>query len=99
VRDISNQGVCLAVSAQVDTALHDAQELVLSLYLAQGAQPRSIACAVRRRAADGDLICYGCEFDWAATTDADAALAELMRFVVERFVHDLRVSPDRRSAT
>ena len=97
IRDISNNGVCFAISPQADAELKEVSELVLRLQLPQHALPRSIACLVRRRAADGDLVCYGCEFDWAETIDSPAALEELMAFVVERFVQDMRVSPDRRA--
>lgn len=97
IRDISNNGVCFSVSPEVDAELQHSPELALRLQLPQQPMPRSIACSTRRRAADGDLICYGCEFDWTATPDSPAAVDDLIAYVVERFVQDLRVTPDRRA--
>ena len=83
VRNISNVGISLKVSAGAHQALsqHDELSLTLSLPGAQGV--RRIACHVRHRLGDENNFVYGCEYDWDATIDPLAVAEELLEFMLE----------------
>lgn len=82
VRNISNIGISLRMSAGIHQALSTYDELSLALRL-PGRVVRRIACRVRHRMVDNSDFIYGCEYDWNETIDPLTAADELLDFVRE----------------
>lgn len=83
VRNISNVGISLKLTAAVNQALSQHDELSLTLRLPGLPGVRRIACHVRHRLHDGTDFVYGCEYDWDATIDPLAVAEELVEFMLE----------------
>ncbi|MGE0484188.1 MAG: PilZ domain-containing protein [Gammaproteobacteria bacterium] len=83
IRNVSNTGVCLDVDAATHTALEAHAGLDLRFELPGRVAPVVVACAVHYRMAERDGYRYGCEFDWAATTDSLAVVEDLVTYILE----------------
>lgn len=83
VRNISNVGVSLRVTAGAHQALGHHDELSLTLRLPGRDGVRRIACQVRHRLGEETDFIYGCEYDWNATIDPMAVAEELLEFMLE----------------
>lgn len=92
IRNISNVGVSLIISAATHRALHDQEDISLSLQLPDKTAASRIACHVRHRSPDGDSFIYGCEYDWSATTDPLAVVEDLVEYMLEC----IEPTPERR---
>lgn len=83
VRNLSNVGISLKVSAGANQSLSKHDELSLTLRLPGSDGVRRIACHVRHRHGDEQEYVYGCEYDWHATLDPLAVAEELLEFMFE----------------
>jgi hypothetical protein len=83
IRNISNVGVSLRVTAGAHQALGHHDELSLTLRLPGRDGVRRIACQVRHRLGEEPDFIYGCEYDWNATIDPLAVAEELLEFMLE----------------
>mgnify|MGYP000847549641 CR=1 FL=1 len=83
VRNLSNVGISLKVSAGANQSLSQHDELSLSLRLPGRNGVRRIACHVRHRYSEGQEYVYGCEYDWNATLEPLAVAEELLEFMLE----------------
>ncbi len=83
VRNISNVGISLKVTAGANQALGAHDELSLTLRLPGREGVRRIACHVCHRVSEQAEFLYGCEYDWNATIDPLAVAEELLDFMLE----------------
>lgn len=83
VRKLSNAGVSLSVTPDVDAQLNAYEEIIVSVHLPGHARPHSLACVVRHRSALDDIVVYGCEYDWTATMDPLGVVEDLLEYVLE----------------
>ena len=83
VRNISNVGISVRISASIHQALSTHDELSLTLRLPGRPDVRRIACHVRHRMIDDSDFIYGCEYDWNETIEPLAVAEELLDFMLE----------------
>ena len=82
VRNISNIGISLRLSASIHQVLSAHDELSLALRL-PGRVVRRIACHIRHRLYENSDFVYGCEYNWDETMDGQTAADELLNFMLE----------------
>jgi hypothetical protein len=83
VRKLSNAGLSLSVTPEVDAALSAYDEISVSLRLPGQNRLYTLACVVRHRSPLDDIVIYGCEYDWTATMDPLGVVEDLLDFVLD----------------
>lgn len=84
VRKLTNVGISLSVSRDVDAALKPYEGIFVSLRLPGRSTTYHIACLVRHRSmAEDDHVLYSCEYDWSGTSDALGTVEDLLEYTLE----------------
>ena len=83
VRNLTDAGISLSVTPDVDAALNLVDEIELTLDLPGQSRSCAIACIVRNRATVDDVVVYGCEYDWSSTLDPLGVVEDLLEYMLD----------------
>ena len=83
IKNLSNAGVSMLVSSDIDEVMRGHDNVMLSMTLPGQSSRYTIACEVRRRdEVDGGTV-YSCEYDWSATMDPLGVVEDILEFMMD----------------